>query len=87
MAFSVDPRPSVDCSLGASVETGGEGLFTAADLDHEFLDARNPYIYAETGQQNTEDGLDGEVGVSVIHFSLIQPLSRQLLSTPPLAPI
>lgn len=62
MAFSVGPRPSAGRSLGASVETGGEGLLTAADLDHEFLDARNPYDNAETGQQNTEDGLDGEVG-------------------------
>lgn len=86
VAFCVDPRPSASRSLGVSGEAGGEGLFTDADLDHDFSDARNPFDDAETndaetGHLNTEVSLDGESGVSVISFSLIQPLSQQLLNT------
>ena len=69
VAFSVDPRLSASRGFGASAETGGEGPFIAADLDHNFGDARNPFDDAETGFQNAEDGLDEEVGESVVSFS------------------
>ena len=79
VAFSVDPRPSASRSPGASVETGGEGLFTAADLDHDVRDARNPFDDAENGFQNTEESGDEEVGGSVVSFSFFhlppQPLN------------
>ena len=73
VAFSVDPRLSASRSLGASVETGGEGLFTRADLDHNFRDAENPFDDTETGFQNAEDSLDEEVGGSVVSFSFFLP--------------
>ena len=81
VAFSIDPRLSASRNLGASVETGGEGLFTATDLDHNFRDARNPFDDAETGFQNAEDSLDGVVGGSVVSFSFFHPPSQQPLNT------
>ena len=81
VAFAVDPGLSASRSLGASVENGGEGLLTAADLDHDFRDARNPFDDAETGIENTEDGLDGEVEGSVVSFSFFHPPPQQLLNT------
>ena len=81
VAFSVDPRLSASRNLGASVETGGEGLSTATDLDHNFRDARNPFDDAETGFQNVEGSLDEEVGESVVSFSFFHPPSQQPLNT------
>ena len=80
VAFSVDPRPSASRRQSASGE-GGEGLFTSADLDHDFRNARNPFDDAETGIENTEDGLVGELEVSVICFSFIHPPPRKFLNT------
>lgn len=81
VAFSIDPRPSAGRNLGASIETGAEGLFTAADLDHNFYDAENPFDDAETGFQNAEDSLDEEVGEIVVSFSFLHPPSQQPLNT------
>ena len=67
VSFSVAPRPS----LGASVETAGEGPLTAADLDLDMGDGRNPFDDAEFGSQDTEDGLDGEVRGSVVSIFFI----------------
>ena len=69
VAFSADPRLSASDGFGAPAEIGGEGPFTAADLDHNFGDAENPFDDAETGFQNTEDSLDEEVEESVVSFS------------------
>ena len=68
VAFAVDPRPLADRGLGVAVEVAGDGLFTEADLD-----ARNPFHDAETGIENTEDGLDGEIGEGVVSFSFFHP--------------
>ena len=81
VAFAIDPRPLADRSLEASVEEGGEGLFTAADLDHNFRDARNPFDDAETGIENTEDDLVGEMGEGVVSFSFFHPPPQLLLNT------
>ena len=81
VAFSVDPRPSASRIPGAFVETGGEGLFTAADLDHDFRDARNPFDDAENGFQNTEESGDEEVGESVVSFSFFHPPPQPLNTT------
>ena len=81
VAFSVDPRPSASRSPGASIETGGEGPLTAADLDHDFRDARNPFDDAETGFQNTEESGDEEVEGSVVSFSFFHPTPQSLNTT------
>ena len=81
IAFSADPRPWASRSSGASLEAGGEGLVTGADLDHDLSDARNPFEDAETGHQDTGEASDGEAGGSVVSFSFFHPSSRQLLNT------